>query len=221
MDAIQDGVKSISTISITLSKRLQKDPATIIESKTGEVIRLGVRSFQKDGSKPSSKKYTPRKDQQGSIQVSFDGASQDYNNFRTLAMNSTNDWAISLVTQNVYDNLKYFHEYPEIEYGDLGENILVDEILHGDFQVGTRCRIGKEVILEITEHMVPCGNLCRLGFIANERLELGLGFLNPLERKEKCQCFIETLELTDGYRGWYARVLREGAVEMGDTLEIL
>ena len=63
--------------------------------------------------------------------------------------------------------------------GDLGENILVDGVDCNFFQIGERYRFSSErdgdagskeastneVIVEITEPMEPCANLCKLSYI--------------------------------------------------------
>lgn len=73
---------------------------------------------------------------------------------------------------------------------------------------------GQGVIVEITEPAVPCANLCNLEFI-NSRL------LEPRQRIEKCQAFVEKLGIDDGFRGWYAKVISEGTIRPGDSVALV
>ena len=107
--------------------------------------------------------------------------------------------------------------------GDLGENTLVGGVSYDFFRVGQRYKFvpfergdaqeltttsEKKVILEITEKMEPCANLCKLSYINEESLE-------PKERIARCQEFIRFLDRYDGYRGWYAKVVQEGTISSG------
>lgn len=61
----------------------------------------------------------------------------------------------------------------------------------------------------------PCrSDLCNLPFINTELLE-------PRQRIEKCQSFIEKLGIDDGFRGWYARVVVPGRIMPGDSVELV
>jgi MOSC domain-containing protein YiiM len=64
-------------------------------------------------------------------------------------------------------------------------------------QPGTRYRIG-EVECEISKACTPCKNLYLLDYVGN----------NP-----------EFLKTTLNRRGWYARVLKEGKIRVGDSIE--
>ena len=57
-------------------------------------------------------------------------------------------------------------------------------------------------------------DLCNLPFINTELLE-------PRQRIEKCQSFIEKLGIDDGFRGWYARVVVPGRIMPGDSVELV
>jgi hypothetical protein len=69
------------------------------------------------------------------------------------------------------------------------------------------------VLLEITEPIIPCANLCKLSFI-NDELK------TPQDRIQTCQHFLEALGQDQGLRGWYAKVLQEGEIRVGDTMQI-
>lgn len=83
--------------------------------------------------------------------------------------------------------------------GDLGENLLVSGFPYDAFRVGQRYLLG-QVLVQITEPIVPCGYLCRLPWLAE---------------RWRCDDFITTLR---GRRGWYARVLTEGFIHVGDPV---
>jgi len=178
------------------------------QSSRGRVTRLAVRSFHPIHSKPSSNEYTTRKEARESIVAHRDGADGDYNHYRKMALNNTPDRAISILTT---DTLKYLkaHNYP-VQAGDLGENILVDGLKFADFGPGRIFLIGQgdaSVILQVTEPMIACANLCKLPYINEDSLL-------PRERISKCSQMIKTLNTEPGLRGWYAKVLREGAINL-------
>ena len=110
-----------------------------------------------------------------------------------------------------------------LQDGDLGENILIDNLKFTYFKVGKQYEFiskkqskakGEEesnVIIEITEPMEACGNLCKLPYINDESII-------PKERIERCQDLISYLNRYDGYRGWYAKVIIPGTLSNGDTI---
>ena len=69
----------------------------------GTVTRTAVRPHQttSGGSVPSSRFYTTRKSAVPALLVSENGAAGDYNHYRTLALRSTPDRAISILTGDV------------------------------------------------------------------------------------------------------------------------
>lgn len=72
------------------------------ESPSGNVVRTAARSYQESGgSIPSSRYYTTRKDSQPMILVTDAGINGDYNHYRTLALKSTVDRAVSILTTDV------------------------------------------------------------------------------------------------------------------------
>lgn len=106
--------------------------------------------------------------------------------------------------------------------GDLGENLLIDGVDHSFFRIGERYRFSSgrdseavstnEVIVEITEPMEPCANLCKLSYIN------GPSLASPKERVARCQYFIEALAQRQGLRGWYAKVVSGGFIKLGDSV---
>ncbi|KAL3918741.1 MAG: hypothetical protein SGILL_004092 [Bacillariaceae sp.] len=128
-----------------------------------------------------------------------------------------------------------YPDYQEqIQEGDLGENILVDGVNFQFFKVGSHYCIdssssardvsvdgakeqtelltsSSKVVLEITERVQPCANLCKLPYINDDALA-------PKERIQRCQDFVLHLDRWEGYRGWYAKVISGGVVRKGATI---
>jgi MOSC domain-containing protein YiiM len=178
----------------------------------GRVIRTASRAYNSDTSKPSSREYTTRKDARSSIALSAQGIEGDYNHYRTVALQSTLDRAVSMLTT---DSMSYLRSmYPSGLDGDLGENLYIDGVAHTAFRVGRKVGIGDSVLLEITEPIEPCANLCKLPYINNDAL-------SPKQRIQQCQKFISQLDVSDGLRGWYAKVLQPGTVHVGDVLRLV
>ena len=83
------------------------------DAKTGEgnagfgtVIRIAGRKYDAASSKPSSRNYTTRKDSQPSATITKEGLNGDYNHYRTAALQSTPDRAISILTTDVMESLR-------------------------------------------------------------------------------------------------------------------
>jgi MOSC domain-containing protein YiiM len=187
-------------------------------SSTALVARLAVRNFDPSSSKPSSRGYITRKDELSSfVNVTLEGCYGDYNHYRTVALRSTRDRAVSLLTEDVMKALR--SQYPEydIQDGDLGENLYVANASYHFFRIGERYEFvspdptSPNVILEITEKMTPCANLCKLSYINQESLQ-------PKQRIVRCQEFLAFLDRYDGYRGWYAKVVQEGVIRTGSRI---
>lgn len=179
----------------------------------GYVHRLAARKYDELHSQPSSRLYTTRKhEQKEGIWVSKAGVRGDYNHYRSIALKGTSNRAVSLLTTDTLDFLKSY-QYPVMD-GDLGENILLDGLGFSFFETGRRYRLkcrDDEVVLEITEPVTPCANLCKLAFINNEAK-------TPKERTEDCQDFLSLLDSKPGLRGWYAEVIKEGGVVLESVL---
>lgn len=75
--------------------------------------------------------------------------------------------------------------------------------------------MAEEVIVEITEPMEPCSNLCKLPYINDPSLP------SSRERVARCQQFIEALGRRKGLRGWYAKVVQGGAIRVGDSVSVV
>ena len=86
--------KQQSSLGVKLS------PST---STSGQVLRTAARPLQQStgGSIPSSRYYTTRKDSLPMISVDKPGVVGDYNHYRTVALKSTVDRAVSILTDDV------------------------------------------------------------------------------------------------------------------------
>ena len=168
--------------------------------------------------------------------VTVEGCQGDYNHYRTLALKSTKDRAVSLLSEDVLKALRSEYPHYDIQDGDLGENVYVAGASFQFFRIGERyefvspttddndnkggydsgttdsAQSDKEsVILEIMEKMTPCANLCKLPYINQDSLD-------PPERISRCREFLAFLDRYDGYRGWYAKVVREGVIHRGSIV---
>lgn len=182
---------------------------TTKSDKTGRVVRTAARAYNKEASQPSSTHYTTRKNGQPRVQISLEGVERDYNHYRKVALGSTKDRAVSLVTTDVMRYMRSMHSTSQD--GDLGENLLVDGVEYRSFKVGELVRVGEQVTLEITEPMEPCANLCKLPYINDGE---------PRKRLEKCQKLLSQLGRHAGLRGWYAKVIQPGNVQVGDVIRV-
>jgi MOSC domain-containing protein YiiM len=223
-DQLKDLVFGLQTSNLPSTFRsgidAKKPPAT--------VVRLAGRKYNSTSSKPSSREYTTRKDVQPFLHITQDGAKGDYNHYRTAALKSTEDRALSILTADVMESLGATYKSYDFQQGDLGENILVEGVTFGFFRVGQRYEfrstvstissdegtpVGKNeeedvVVVEITEPIEPCANLCKLPYINDDSL-------SPKDRIQRCQDFIVHLDQHDGYRGWYAKVIEGGVIKNG------
>jgi len=192
------------------------------------VIRTASKPFDATASTPASRSYTTRKESRGVIKLTPAGVDGDYNHYRTVALDRTADRAVPILTTDTLTLLKDAG-YPAVQMGDLGENIYVDGVQFGFFEVGKRYRFATiaadaegentksqegGVIVEITEKVEPCGNLCKLPYINDMQMQ-------PKERLEKCKDFLFWLSQRDGLRGWYGRIIEGGNVKIGDKVSAL
>ena len=218
---LRPGADATATVVVAVSDGKEEDRMPLDDSllnekekskQVGRIIRTASRAYNRDTSKPSSREYTTRKEARSSIVISAQGVEGDYNHYRTVALQSTLDRAVSILTTDSMDFLRSMH--PSGLDGDLGENLYVDGVAHTSFRAGGTVSIGDNVLLVITEPIEPCANLCKLPYINNDKL-------TPKQRIEKCQDFISQLDVSDGLRGWYARVLQPGIVRVGDLLQFV
>ncbi len=86
----------------------------------------------------------------------------------------------------------------ELDYGHFGENLTVTGLLEDQVHIGDQLAVG-DALLEVTQPRVPC-------------FKLGI--------KMSDQRFLRRF-LASGRSGFYCRVLREGAVEAGQGIELM
>ena len=81
--------------------------------------------------------------------------------------------------------------------GSLGENLVGSELREEDVCIGDIYRIGKRVVVQVTQPRMPC-------FKPNNKFGVK-GLSEEMERR----C------------GWFYKVLKEGGIEVGDEFELL
>jgi MOSC domain-containing protein YiiM len=124
------------------------------------------------------------------------GVEGDYNVYRHDVAEDDPNMAVLIVPM---ETLKDFNrEGWPVRPGDLGENVTSVGVAYDDFGPGRRFRIG-EALVEVTKPCTPCDNLFGLPYVGAER--------GP-----------EFLKVTLDRRGWYAKVLEEGRVRVGDPI---
>lgn len=124
------------------------------------------------------------------------GVEGDYNKYRHEELADDPDSALLLMPMEMIDQLN--SEGWPIKPGDLGENFTTKGIPYDAFVVGRKFIAGG-VHLQISRPCDPCDNLFLLSYVGESR---GPEFLKSML----------------GRRGWYARILDEGAVRTGDTI---
>lgn len=135
--------------------------------KSGRVIRIAARQYNETSSKPSTRGYTTRKSSYPSIQLTAEGVRGDYNHYRFTVLKNTPNRAVSILTTDVMKYVQSF--FPTSKEGDLGENLLIEGFEYYSIQVGKRFVVGRGgVMIEITEPMEPCANLCTLPYIITQ-----------------------------------------------------
>jgi MOSC domain-containing protein YiiM len=85
----------------------------------------------------------------------------------------------------------------ELVPGSLGENLVASELREEDVCIGDIYRIGKRVVVQVTQPRLPC-------FKPNKKFGVK-GLSEEMERR----C------------GWFYKVLQEGGIEVGDEFELL
>jgi MOSC domain-containing protein YiiM len=132
------------------------------------------------------------------LTITADGVTGDFNRWRTEKANGDPDQAVLLHSVELLADLNA--EGWPVKPGDLGENLTVAELAASLLVPGARVASG-EVILEISKPCDPCTILYSLPYVGLER--------GP--------AFVCTLK---GRRGWFARVVQGGSVEVGFPIEV-
>ncbi|MBI4016358.1 MAG: MOSC domain-containing protein [Candidatus Aenigmarchaeota archaeon] len=129
--------------------------------------------------------------------ITIRGVAGDFNRYRYERNNDNPDNALLLMPIEMIAQLTT--ETWPLQPGDLGENVTTSGIQYNEFAVGKKYRLG-ECEIQISKPCTPCKNL----------------YLLPYIGKEKGPEFLRTIL---GRRGWYARVLKEGVVTKGNSIE--
>jgi MOSC domain-containing protein YiiM len=130
--------------------------------------------------------------------VSTEGVGEDFNRFRTESRDGDPNRAVCIFSLERIEALK--EEGHPIEVGSTGENFTIRGIEWNSLEVGTILDIGGAA-LELSEPCAPCS-------------KIGRSFLERrIARIDHQQEF--------GWSRWLARVLREGTVSVGDSVDII
>ncbi len=137
-----------------------------------------------------------------SARITFQGLEGDSNRYRTEKKNSRLESALMLLPLEIITQLN--DEGWPIQPGHLGENITTQGIPYNSFAPGKIYQVGLAEI-QITEPCTPCRNLQVLPYIGPEIITAFMSALCPTKEKNR--------------RGWYAKVLKEGMVRKGKSIE--
>jgi MOSC domain-containing protein YiiM len=130
--------------------------------------------------------------------VSFAGVAGDFNLYRHREKRDDPEMALLIMPSETLAELN--REGWPVRSGDLGENITTEGIPYNAFAPGRRFRAG-EMEFEVSKACTPCDNLFLLPYVGGAR---GPDFLRTMRDR----------------RGWFARVVVEGWVRVGDRLEV-
>ncbi len=125
------------------------------------------------------------------------GLAGDFNRYRHERQHDDPNAALLLVPLETISELN--QEGWPIKPGDLGENITTTGIPYESFVPGKIYGVG-EAEIQISKRCDPCTNLYLLPYVGERN---GPAFLKVMR----------------GRRGWYAKVLREGRIRVGDPIE--
>ena len=132
-----------------------------------------------------------------SAEIMKRGVEGDFNRFRDGRGGDT-DRAVCIFSLEIIERLK--HEGHPIEIGSTGENLTIRGMEWDSLSEGARLEIG-DVVLELSEPCAPCS-------------KIGGSFIGrQFDRIDHDQEY--------GWSRWLARVLREGRVSVGDSVNIV
>jgi MOSC domain-containing protein YiiM len=131
-----------------------------------------------------------------SVQVRAVGVEGDFNRWRQEERKGDPDLALLILPIETMEELN--REGWPVRPGDLGENITTRGIPYQELAPPHRFRFGT-VVAAASKPCDPCDNLYGLPYVGRER--------GP-----------EFLRTTLGRRGWYARVIEEGEIRVGDPV---
>ena len=130
--------------------------------------------------------------------IEANGVVGDFNKFRDEKRGGDPDRAICLFSLERIEDLK--NEGHPIEVGSTGENFTIRGVDWPSLEAGVRFSIGGAT-LELSEPCAPCG-------------KIGGSFVG--RRFSRIDH-----EMEEGWSRWLARVVKEGAVSVGDAVNIV
>ena len=133
-----------------------------------------------------------------SANIKSDGLEGDFNRFRSEKGKGDLDRAVCIFSLERIEDLK--KEGHPIDVGSTGENLTLRGVNWEDLEEGVRMEIG-EAVLELSEPCAPCS-------------KIGGSFLG--QRFGRIDHEKEV-----GWSRWLARVIQEGAVSVGDSVNIV
>ncbi len=157
-----------------------------------KVIQLNVKD--KKNNEVGLPKYPISK-----VTVTSNGMTGDFNNYRHDHLKNTPEQALLIMPVEMIKKLN--KEGWPLQPGDIGENLTTEGIPYNEFSPESKFKVGT-VEFQISYACTPCHNLEHLAYVG----------------KEKGNEFIKTMI---DRRGWYARVLKEGEIAIGDEIQKL
>ena len=124
-----------------------------------------------------------------SAKVTVDGVEGDWQKNRKY--HGGPNRAICIYSVELYDWLN--EQGIPLEHGSIGENFTTQGLDLQKLAKGDRLRVGSDCVVEITDVRIPCGQLKKWD--------------------------TDLPELIVGRSGWVAKVVKEGVVRKGDTIE--
>ena len=158
---------------------------------TGKIVSINIKP------KTKGQRGIP-KNRVDSAEITKSGVSTDFNIYRYESKNNTTNRAVLIYTMDQIEQLN--KEGWPVNIGDLGENLTISDIKYSELNIGDNLVSGK-LRLEISEICNPCTNLSVLPYVGEERVTE----------------FIKTIK---GRRGWYAKVIDEDTVSIGDKIAL-
>jgi len=131
------------------------------------------------------------------IRITFEGLEGDAHHDRVH--HGGPDKAVCLYSDEVLAGLRA--EGHDVWPGVLGENVTIENVLFDSLRPGVNVLLGREVVLQITEHTTPCRTIAR--YFRDRRYGRISAKTHPGESR------------------LYARVLVEGVVSAGDDVTIV
>lgn len=180
------------------------------------IVRLGIKTKQ-ERIIQGENKSCPKKEYLQKCQINFNGCydfindRSDYNHFKSFNRKiiDKDNRSVSLITSQQYDNLNFYLKDFKLSYGDLGENITINNIQNIELNEGKIIQIG-DVQLQLTERMKPCH---RLSYYDNL---IGKYWW----RRDNSSDISKYINSNDN-RGWYCKVIKVGIINENDNLNII